>query len=153
MKKRTFFKTLGTLIGLSVATPIAAEETRKADQGPPSTEEGFITWGCIRCTADSATPANLWPWVKMNLTCPTCGQRQPYAWHIKKFDPNPLEFNGRPISPALCLSSNAIERRELPLTPKELLQSGSRPYAMEYYRRRRARKIENKTARLRRSRT
>ena len=59
-------------------------------------EQILVTWDCIACEHREHTPYAIFKLVKMRLHCPRCGLIQPYAWHVKKYDPEPVIYTSTP---------------------------------------------------------
>lgn len=161
MNKRTFLKNLftgtaGVVVASTVQPNPVSADSPVVIPSPPVTvpyPEGMVSWPCLKCKAEQVTPLMVWPSVKMNLSCPSCGYRQPYLWHLKKFDPRPTEYGGAPGHPLQRLADTGSKQSrygdftpkpEPPLTDKELFSATPRGRAMQFYRERRARKMERK---------
>lgn len=125
-----------------------------------------VAWPCGYCHAEHATPLLVWPSVKLSLSCPSCGRRQSYLWHLKKFDPNPTEYGDRPahamsrladtgprfanFEPTIAglpLAPVAVWPEELSEPNRAVASMTPRERAMEFFRERRARKMARRTAR------
>jgi hypothetical protein len=102
IRRRGFLTMLGGLSAAIGAAPVlgaasdAAEPSPPAPPVPASFSVEYVSWPCIQCDTHTLTPRQIFDAVKFALTCTACGRRQPYLWHIKKFDPAPTEYRGTP---------------------------------------------------------
>jgi hypothetical protein len=165
MNKREFLKKLGggsvvaagVAVGL-VSTEKPVEAVPIAPVVPDPIPTSVVTWPCVQCQAEIQTPTIVWDSVKLRMSCPKCGRRQPYLWHLKKFDPAPVEYSGSPGHPLATLHDSgpsggsgtfkSTQVWRIPDEPSEefiaansnLYRMTPRERSMKYFSERRARK-------------